>query len=130
MHNAAAGSGSSGFAPHAEFRSHLARGELAFQRCLSCASAAFPPRLRCPNCSADALQWQVSAGAGVVYSLSVLTPRDSAPYCVALVDLAEGFRVMTNVIGAPIADVAIGDAVTFAPTMTDQGPLATFAVTR
>ncbi|SDO65486.1 hypothetical protein SAMN04515671_1601 [Nakamurella panacisegetis] len=130
MHNDALPPISSRSAPHVEFRTYLDRGELAFQRCGRCASVAFPPRLRCRNCSADALQWEVSTGIGAVYSVSVLTPRGGPPYCVALVDLDEGFRVMTNVNGAPAADVAIGDPVRFAPTMTDQGPLATFAVTR
>jgi uncharacterized OB-fold protein len=82
----------------------LREGLLTYQRCEGCSAAVFPPRVLCPVCSADALAWQPSAGVGTVYSASTLTPRDEEPYTVVLVDLDEGFRVMSAVatVDAPI----------------------------
>jgi uncharacterized OB-fold protein len=52
--------------------------------------------------------WRVSAGRGTVYSTSVVRPREGAPYGVVLIDLDEGFRMMSRVIGMAPEDVAIG----------------------
>lgn len=116
--------------PDAAYDAFLAEGRLGYQRCASCSSAVFPPRLYCPSCGADALGWHASAGRGVVHAASTLAPRDGEPYCVALVDLDEGFRMMTNVIGTPAADVEIGQPVRLAVTATDAGPLPLFEVAR
>jgi uncharacterized OB-fold protein len=77
----------------------------------------------CPGCGSDDLEWQRSSGQGRVYSVTTLAPRDKAPYSVALVDLAEGFRMMTNVIGD--GEVAIGAAVRadFTAGVTPAGPV-------
>lgn len=77
----------------------LRAGRLVHQRCERCSSAVFPPRVLCPVCSSDVLRWETGAGAGTVYSASTLTPRDEDPYTVVLVDLDEGFRVMSVVAG-------------------------------
>ncbi|HMJ35969.1 MAG TPA: OB-fold domain-containing protein [Baekduia sp.] len=52
--------------------------------------------------------WRVSAGRGTVYSATVVRPRDGAPYGVVLVDLDEGFRMMSRVVGLAPEDVTIG----------------------
>lgn len=82
------------------FQQWLQEGRLAYQRCGSCTSAVFPPRVLCPVCSSGALVWETSAGGGSVYSASTLSPRNADPYTVVLVDLDEGFRVMSVVTGA------------------------------
>lgn len=92
--------GSEQVGPARRFQESLREGRLTYQRCSSCASALFPPRVLCPVCSSELLDWQVSAGAGAVYSASTLTPRDGDPYTVVLVDLDEGFRVMSVVAQA------------------------------
>lgn len=103
--------------PDHVYRALLARDVLAFQACGSCSSAVFPPRGRCSGCGADALQWRASAGAGTVYSTTVLSPRDKPAYAVVLVDLDEGFRMMSRVVDADpdavvdAAAVAIDDRV-------------------
>lgn len=86
--------------PTRRFEESLQQGRLAYQRCTSCSSAVFPPRVLCHVCGSDALVWQVSDGAGTVYSASTLSPRDADSYTVVLVDLDEGFRVMSVVAGA------------------------------
>jgi uncharacterized protein len=89
--------------PTASYLGALREGRLVYQRCRHCSAAVFPPRVLCPVCSADELAWEPSGGAGTVYSASTLSPRDEEPYTVVLVDLDEGFRVMSAVAGAGAA---------------------------
>jgi uncharacterized OB-fold protein len=107
-------------APDTVFERFLDEGVLAFQRCAAHAHAVFPPRVLCPACGDPRLEWQRSSGEGVVYSMTSLAPRGEDPYVVALVDVAEGFRLMTNVAG----EVAIGDPVRadFSAGVTPAGP--------
>ena len=69
---------------------------LHFQRCGACAAAVHPPRPTCPVCGSRELAWEESAGAGAVYSSSDVHTREES-YNVALVDLDEGYRVMSTV---------------------------------
>lgn len=107
-------------APHQGFLDRLATGTLAYQRCRGCASAVFPPRVLCPACGNAGLAWQVSDGRGSVYSTSVLSPRDGEPYTVVLVDLDEGFRMMSTVVRTPAAQVRIGMRVQALPEPEHQ----------
>ena len=91
----------------------LSRRKLTFQRCIVCSRAIFYPRSRCPHCFSDALEWQTSTGRGSVYAQTVVhrAPhgfQDRVPYCVALIDLEEGFRMLCNVIGCSPSDVQVG----------------------
>ena len=97
--------------PHVTYRSYVDRGVLGYQRCESCATAVFPPRSRCPFCGAHALAWRKSDGRGTVHALTQITPRSSAPYAVVLVDLDDGFRMMSRVNGVDERPVAIDDRV-------------------
>jgi uncharacterized OB-fold protein len=78
-------------------------GELRFQRCRECAAAQFPPAETCRTCVGADLAWERSAGLGTLYSWTVVhrpvTPAFSAPYAPAIVDLDEGYQMMTNLIG-------------------------------
>jgi uncharacterized OB-fold protein len=69
---------------------------LHFQRCGGCAAAVHPPRPACPVCGSRALAFEESAGRGTVYSTSDLHTREET-YNVSLVDLDEGYRVMSTV---------------------------------
>lgn len=93
--------------PHAAYVGLLEEGTLGFQGCASCRASVFPPRTRCPRCGADSLEWRASSGAGTVYSTTVISARDQDPYSVVLVDVDEGYRMMSRVDG----EVAIGDRV-------------------
>jgi uncharacterized OB-fold protein len=77
----------------------LARGALAYQHCEACARAVFQPRVNCPHCGGVRLQWRDSAGQGSVYSTTEVPGKDGS-YNVVLVDLDEGFRMMSTVLGS------------------------------
>ncbi len=91
---------------------------LLVQRCDDCDVAIFYPRDVCPTCLGTNLSWTESTGAATVYAVSVqhrpANPfmADRVPYAVALVDLAEGVRMMTNVVGCDPESVTVGQAVT------------------
>ena len=90
-----------------------ARGELVVQWCEECQEAQFHPGPLCRTCGAEP-GWKVTNGKGSVYTYTIVhqsstPPFDQlVPYIVAMVDLDEGPRMMTNVIGCPIADVHVG----------------------
>ena len=74
---------------------------LHFQRCGACAAAVHPPRPLCPVCGARDLAWERGAGLGTVYSATTVHTREER-YDVSLVDLDEGYRVMTTVDGGGV----------------------------
>lgn len=82
--------------------------------CTRCDAAFWFPRPTCPRCLGDAIEWRDAAGTAEVYAVSVMHRpgpfRDEAdgPYTVALVDLPEGVRMMTNVVDCPPEDVTVG----------------------
>jgi uncharacterized protein len=86
---------------------------LVIQRCQVCQQAIFYPRSVCPRCMSDRIAWIEATGKGTVYSYTVVhrAPAqfaEDAPYVVAVVDLDEGVRLMTNVVGCAPAEVRIG----------------------
>lgn len=94
----------------------LAQGELRIQRCDSCLHAVFYPRALCPHCHADHLSWVAASGRGTIYSYTVAHQAfgvfaQETPFIVAIVELEEGVRMMSRIVGAPRARVAIGQAV-------------------
>jgi len=104
--------------PAAVFTEHAGRGELAYQVAPD-GTAVFPPRLVQPGTGAP-LEWKVSAGTGTVYATTVVRKRDAEPRSLVLVDLDEGFRMMSRVEGVDPTAVAIGDRVELA--WTDEDP--------
>jgi uncharacterized OB-fold protein len=102
-----------GQSPRVVWQTGLARGDLLFQRCDDCAAPVFFPRTLCPACGSARLGWERSAGVGIVYATTVVHRRGQTAYNVALVDLAEGFRLMTRVTGPAAGEVRIGMAVEF-----------------
>jgi len=96
-------------------------GTLLLQWCTACDRAVFYPRSFCPHCGAGpaVLGWRPASGRATVYAAVVETQPEASgaafsggePYCVALVDLDEGVRMMTNIVGCPPADVRSGLAV-------------------
>ena len=112
--------------PAVAYRERLDRGELAYQACDACGSAVFYPRVLCPDCGSTDLTWRTSAGRGTVYATTALHPRDRDPYNVALVDLDEGFRMMSRVEGPPAPDVRIGLRVRADVVTQDDEPVVVF----
>jgi uncharacterized OB-fold protein len=92
----------------------LARHELYVQRCRDCDTKRFPPRAVCPSCLSSATEWVRASGRGTVYSYTVTHQnqapgfRESLPYVLAVVQLDEGPRLMTNVVGCAPDAVRIG----------------------
>ena len=80
-------------------------GELRLQRCTPCAHVYFPPRAFCPKCSSRDVAVFAAAGRGTLYSYIINhRPRPdmgSEPHSIAVVQLDEGPRMMTNIINCP-----------------------------
>ena len=113
-------------APAEVYRRYLEGGALGFQRCRDCSSAVFYPRVLCPVCGSISLEWRTSGGRGVVYAATGVYRRDGEPYNVALVDLEEGFRMMSRVEDVPAEEVSIGLRVRFEVCEEDDGSVAVF----
>jgi len=90
----------------------IAQGRLRLQRCRACARHVFYPRSVCPHCMAAELEWVDAAGRGRVHAFTVVHRAapgfaEEAPYVVALVELAEGPRMMTRLLGVAPGEVKI-----------------------
>ena len=99
--------------PLAVYESHLDKGELAYQWSLEAKRAVFYPRVLCPYTGSDRLEWRLSQGLGTVHATTVVHPREGAPYNVALIDIDEGFRLMSRVEDIAPQEVKIGMRVRF-----------------
>lgn len=88
------------------------RGELLAQACAACGRLRHPPRPMCPHCRSVEREIVRLSGRGLVYSWIV--PRHPPPFgfaespIVALVDLEEGIRIVSNVVGAATAQLRQG----------------------
>ncbi|MDQ0189482.1 Zn-ribbon domain-containing OB-fold protein [Alicyclobacillus cycloheptanicus] len=85
--------------------------ELRIQQCQACAAYVFYPRSICPHCFSDQLIWNVSSGRGRIYSYTVVHRsfgpfEQEAPFVVAIVELEEGVRMMTRIVG-PASQVKV-----------------------
>ena len=79
-----------------------AAGELRLQRCVSCRQAYFYPRPVCPQCGSWDVEWFTASGDATLHSYVINerpAPGFTAPYVIAVVSLAEGPRMMTNIVG-------------------------------
>jgi uncharacterized OB-fold protein len=82
------------------------RHELLLQRCTQCGSFRLPPSVLCPECWNTDAEWTRVSGLGKIYSFVVYHRvyhpgwADELPYVVALVELAEGPRLFSNIVGA------------------------------
>ena len=97
----------------AEYWAAARQGRLLVQKCEDCGHFQLYPRPFCLECRGP-VSWVEASGRGVVHSFTVIRQnhsrpfRDWMPYVVALVDLEEGPRLMTNVVGVDPDDVTIG----------------------
>lgn len=125
---ASQGLASEGAGPDAAFREHLKGGRFMIQKCGKCGAFIFYPRLLCTECGASDLAWQEASGGGTVYSTTVIRRKPDAggDYNVAVIELAEGPRLMSRVADVPPTEVAIGMAVKAAIDQTANGPLLVF----
>lgn len=80
----------------------LRQHKLLVQRCNACAIAYYYPRPFCPHCLSDDVAWEEASGKGTLYSFVInhrSPPGFDAPYIIAVVQLDEGPRMMTNLVG-------------------------------
>ena len=97
-----------------EFWEFAGKGKLMLRLCNQCNRTMYYPRLICIHCLSDDLGWTEASGSGTVYAVTVVhrAPGEafkaSVPYVVAIVELAEGHRMMTNIVGVPPEQVKIG----------------------
>jgi uncharacterized OB-fold protein len=86
-------------------------GRLMIQQCRSCGQNIFYPRLHCPFCSLDQLNWIECSGKGTVYTFSVVQNNapsaflNDMPFVIAIVRLEEGVQMMTNIVGCDPSEV-------------------------
>jgi uncharacterized OB-fold protein len=102
----------------------IAQGELRIQRCASCGHHVFYPRAFCPYCHSDQLTWVAASGKGSIYSYTVAyqAPASEVPFIIALVELEEGVRMMTRILGAPRERIEIGAPVRLSIESLADGP--------
>lgn len=92
-------------------------GELRYQVCNTCGETVFHARGRCPYCLGGDLRIEVSAGRGVIYTLSIVHQamfaafEGKVPYALGIVELDEGFHMFSELIADDLESLAIGDPV-------------------
>jgi len=94
--------------PYGVYLEHIKRGELAYQVNVDDGKPVFYPRAAAPKTGGTRLEWRVSNGLGTVYATTVVYYKGEPPLNVALIDLDEGFRMMSRVEGIDPLQVKIG----------------------
>ena len=113
--------------PEAQWRAALADGRFLLQRAVSSGTVFFPPRLAEPGTGDDDIEWIEASGMGLVYSLTLVSPKPPAePYNVVLVDLDEGARLMSRVDGVAPDALRIGQRVRARIIEENGAPLLVF----
>ena len=90
--------------PEAVYRAHLKAGRFMIQRSRSTGAHVFYPRVAAPVTGAVDLEWVEASGFGTIYSITVNRSKAS-PHNVAIVELDEGPRMMTNIEGVETAPI-------------------------
>jgi hypothetical protein len=99
------------------------RGELLLQHCGACGRWMWPAKVRCIECLADGLEWKPASGRATLYSFTLVHQlvhpgfKGEMPYNLALVDLEEGVRTHSSIVGVPADELRVGMplAVVFVP---------------
>jgi hypothetical protein len=103
-------------------------GELRLQRCTACQKSYFPPRPFCPVCGSRSVEVYPASGKAILYSYVINhRPRPdmgTAPHSIAVVQLAEGPRMMTNIVDCPQTPEALQLDMALQVTFQDFGAIA------
>jgi uncharacterized OB-fold protein len=89
-------------------------GRFLLRHCNACGVDHYYPRPFCPSCWSDDVSWREASGDATLYTFSIVRQNDlppfpeRVPYVAAVVELAEGPRVMTNIEGVEFDDIEIG----------------------
>jgi uncharacterized protein len=107
---------------------------LAIMLCRVCDRHFFYPRALCPQCHSSVVEWTKASGRGTIYTFTIARRpagpafKGDVPYVVALVELEEGPRLMTNIVTADVETVRIGQKVKAVfEDVTDEVTLVKFA---
>lgn len=98
-------------------RAAAERGRLSLQRCARCERAVWFPRVACPHCHADALEWTEDAGDGTLATYAIVRRphaeryREHVPIVLAVLELDAGCQMIASVVGDDRLQVAAGDRV-------------------
>jgi uncharacterized OB-fold protein len=90
------------------------RGELLLQHCGACGRWMWPVKTHCIDCLADDLRWEAASGLGTLYSFTLVHQlvhpgfKGETPYNLAQVDLDEGVRINTSIVGVENEELRIG----------------------
>jgi hypothetical protein len=114
--------------PGAAFEAFLRAGEFRLQYCTACRKQIFYPRTLCHYCGCGTLEWRAASGRGVVYSSTTVRqkPERGGDYNVAIIELAEGARMLSRVEGIAPAQIRIGMTVTAVISEANGAPLVVF----
>lgn len=110
-----------------EFFSGLERGSLLLPRCDSCGQVIWYPRHHCPFCGGSTVTWFEASGRGHLYSFTIVRRgigewSGAVPFAIAYVELAEGPRVLTNVVADNLDSLLIGAEVKMVIERSEQHP--------
>ena len=94
--------------PLATYQEYLKQGVLAYQFCPDDGTAIFYPRIVSPVSGSTNLEWRISKGLGAVHAVTTVHRRDGEPYNVSIIELDEGYRMMSRVEDIPPQEVKIG----------------------
>jgi hypothetical protein len=98
----------------APFFAAAKQGQLVVQRCASCGLDRFPPREVCSRCWSRDATWAPVSGRGEVYSFYLMHQvyhpgfASEVPYVVVLVQLEDGPRVLSNLVGCTREEIRVG----------------------
>ena len=114
--------------PDKIYQEYLDKGELRIQYCDSCSKHIYYPRILCTHCGSRNLSWVKPSGNATVYAVSVVNRRSEkgGPYNVVLVDLDEGPRMMSKVVGIDHEALCIGMKVKARLDSSGDKPLVVF----
>ena len=117
----------------APFWNGLKEGRLTIPHCTSCGHWIFFPRRHCDKCWSQDLEWKEVKGAGTLYTYTLTRVptlpdfADEMPQKLAVVELDEGARMMTNIVTDDVEAVRIGQRVTVQyDDVTDEVTLPKF----
>ena len=114
-------------ADNQEFFAGLERGRLLLPRCDSCGEVIWYPRHQCPFCGGSKVSWFEASGRGHIYSFTIVRRgigdwAEAVPYSIAYVELAEGPRILTNLIADNLDSLLIGAEVQMAIERAEGNP--------
>jgi uncharacterized protein len=104
------------------FFAAAAVGKLLLKRCRDCDETHFYPRAHCPFCLSANTEWVPASGRGEIYSFTILR-RVPIPFVAAYVTLAEGPKMLTNIVDCDFDSLAIGQAVRVAFKASEGGAI-------